>query len=242
MKIYAAFDDTDVLDAEYGTGKLVRLLASELPAGISLTAVIRHQLLVADDIPYTSHNSPACAIVELEAGEGIDTFRDIAIAHIERLASPGSDPGLCIARADEVTQSLIDFGRRCGIERVTQDDARAAAGSLWLSGHGGSNDGIIGAAAAVGLTAFGWDGRFIELCNQYGGLRDLPNPIRVRELETIGILPITLERNVQPPQPDDMIDTGDWLRPRLYGGRAVLPLLAMDQSRWRTLGRASHAA
>jgi hypothetical protein len=65
--------------------------------------------------------------------------------------------------------------------RVTQPQAEAlhAASGVHISGHGGTNDGIIGAAAAVGLTAKGWNGRFIE----YGSLRDFPERICVSELE-----------------------------------------------------------
>ena len=58
-----------------------------------------------------------------------------------------------------------------------------AAKKAHLSGHGGTNDGIIGAAAAVGLTACGWSGRFIE----FGKLRNLPGEVLVSELNNTGI-------------------------------------------------------
>ena len=48
---------------------------------------------------------------------------------------------------------LIAFGQRCTEKIVTQREALEAAKEIHLSGHGGTNDGIIGAAAAVGLTA-----------------------------------------------------------------------------------------
>lgn len=233
MKVYAAFDDTDVIDAELGTGKLVRMLERKLPHGIHMVGVVRHQLLVEDGIPYTSHNSPACAILELDNAQLIEPLIRIAAGHLEDLASPGSDPGLCVAASEQVSQALVDFGHSAGIRKVTQDEARAAAGGVWLSGHGGTNDGIIGAAAAVGLTAYGWEGRFIE----YGDLRNMPDPISVEALYAAGILPVTLERNVQPLAPGDLIDTRGWLRPRLCGGRAVLPLLQKQPGRWFSIGR-----
>lgn len=233
MKLYAAFDDTDVIDAEFGTGKLVRMLQPKLARGIHMVGVVRHQLLVDDGIPYTSHNSPACAILELESVELVEPLIEIAAGHIEALSSPGSDPGLCIAPAGEVTPALVDFGHSAGVRRVTQDEARMAAEGVWLSGHGGTNDGIIGAAAAVGLTAYGWEGRFIE----YGALRDMPDPVSVKALVAAGILPVTLERNVQPPAPGDLIDTQGWLRPRLCGGRAVLPLMQKQPGSWYSIGR-----
>jgi len=53
-----------------------------------------------------------------------------------------------------------------------------AANKVHLSGHAGTNDGIIGAAAAVGLTISAWSGRFIE----FGKLRDLQDGISVSDL------------------------------------------------------------
>ena len=132
MKLYAAFDDTDVIDAEFGTGKLVRMLKPKLPEGIHMAGVVRHQLLVADGIPYTSHNSPACAILELEDPELMGPLIEVAASHIEALSSPGSDPGLCVALADQVTQALVDFGHGAGIRKVTQDEARTAAQEIWF--------------------------------------------------------------------------------------------------------------
>ncbi len=64
MRIYVGFDDTDNIDSDYGTGKLTRRFERVLPEGCSLWGVVRQQLLVDDRIPYTSHNSSACAIVE----------------------------------------------------------------------------------------------------------------------------------------------------------------------------------
>ena len=55
-RLYIAFDDTDTLDADRGTGKVGRWFEDELPDGCRLWAVIRQQLLVHPDVPYTSHN------------------------------------------------------------------------------------------------------------------------------------------------------------------------------------------
>ena len=65
MKVYIGFDDTDTVDSEMGTGKLVRRFEALLPEGCSLWGVVRQQLLVDDRIPYTSHNSAACGVVLL---------------------------------------------------------------------------------------------------------------------------------------------------------------------------------
>jgi hypothetical protein len=103
---------------------------------------------------------------------------------------------------------------------------------MHLSGHGGTNDGIIGAAAAVGLTAHGWSGRFIE----YRRLRDLPDRVRVSELERLNILTISLDRDGQAPAPGDEVYTKGWLRPRLWGNRPILPVVPKESGLWESLG------
>ena len=110
MRIYLGFDDTDVFDAEIGTGRLVRMFEDKLPAGVRLWGVVRHQLLVDPRIPYTSHNSPACAVVETQDLRVQSHLIQLAAHHIAELASPGSDPGLCVASANADLTGLIEFG------------------------------------------------------------------------------------------------------------------------------------
>jgi hypothetical protein len=227
------YDDTDNLDSDRGTGKLARWLREALPEGCRIWGVVRQQLLVHDDIPYTSHNSSACVIVEMTGPDLLGDLSQSAARHLERHALDGSDPGLCVIReGDPALPGLIAFSQKCTREVVRQRDAIEAVGDAHLSGHGGSNDGIIGAAAAVGLTAHGWSGRFIEL----GKLRDLPDRLRVSELEGLGILTISLDRDGHIPSPADVIDTKGWLRPRLWGSRPILPVLPTSQGAWESLG------
>jgi hypothetical protein len=102
-----------------------------------------------------------------------------------------------------------------------------------LSGHGGTNDGIIGAAAAVGLTVYGWSGRFIE----FGGLRGFPPNTSVEALEGAGIKVISLDRDALIPAQEDIIETSGWLRPRLLGGKAVLLVMAKGEHMWESIGK-----
>ena len=234
MRVYVGFDDTDTLGADRGTGKLARHFEKELPAGSRLWGVVRQQLLVHPDIPFTSHNSSACAVVDLEDGCSVRQLIEKAIAHIERLALEGSDPGLCVVRGDDpVLPQLIEFARKCTHQVVDQQEARAAAREVHLSGHGGTHDGIIGSAAAVGLTAYGWCGRFIEL----GGLRGYPELISVRGLERSDIRVVSLDRDATLPTPDDIVHNRGWLRPRLWGGRAVLGVVPRGDGSWETTDR-----
>ena len=236
MRIYLGFDDTDVAGAEMGTGKLVRKFADKLPDGVRLWGILRHQLLVDPRIPYTSHNSPACAVVESDLPDPIPCLVERAIAHLAELASPGSDPGLCVARANAPLDCIVEFALSCTRAVRTQGEAKNAAASagIHLSGHGGTNDGIIGAAAAVGLTHYGWSGRFLD----FNGIRDLPDPVDVAALRERGIVPVPLDRNAEVLPPETPIVTNGWLRPRLWGGHPVLPV-QWEDGRWVSLGRKS---
>ncbi|MBE0616997.1 MAG: hypothetical protein IH608_03595, partial [Proteobacteria bacterium] len=163
MRLFVGFDDTDVLGSERGTGKLARWFEAELPPSCTVWGVVRQQLLVDPRIPYTSHNSAACVVVEAVDGAVAAELVVRAAAHIGRHFLEGSDPGLCLMpEGHPALDRLVAFGRLAAVEVVTQGQAREAAAGCHLSAHGGTGDGIIGAAAAVGLTADGWSGRFIE--------------------------------------------------------------------------------
>jgi len=233
VRIYVGFDDTDVLDADRGTGKLARWFEAELPPECSVWGVVRQQLLVDERISYTSHNSSACVVVEAPGTGVVEDLIARARAHLGRHFLEGSDPGLCVVpEGHPALDRLIAFGRLAAIEVVTQDGARCAAAGSHLSPHGGTGDGIIGAAAAVGLTADGWHGRFIE----YRGLRDLPPGLTVSELERRGMMVVSLDRDAPAPHPEDWVETRGWLRPRLWGGRPILPVLGAGDGVWGCVG------
>lgn len=232
-RILIGIDDTDVLDAPMGTGKLVRYLEPRLPEPVRLAGVLRHQLLVAPDIPFTSHNSPACALLDAPDESWCEPLAEIARAHILEFASPGSDPGLCIVPDQAVGTAQVAFGLECTRRKVTQDEARQAANGAFVEGLGGTNDGLIGAVAAVGLTHAGWAGRFIEL----GGLREFPERVSVADLRARGIEPVSLDRDARPLAPEDQIITHDSVRPRHWAWQAVLPVQPVDDGLWEVAHR-----
>jgi len=241
VRVYLGFDDTDTIESDRGTGKLARWFEDVLPRGYHFWGVIRQQLLIHQDIPYTSHNSSACVILETDACIVGRELISAAVEHVEQYAVEGSDPGICVAHEEDPNLAdLVAFGRACTTRMVTQNEAFKAAKGMHLSGHGGSNDGIIGAAAAVGLTAYGWGGRFIE----FGRLRALPDQMSVQELEKSSILVVSVDRDGKVPAPGDMILTGGWLRPRLWGGGAVLSVIPRTDGVWECLDkkRGKHAA
>lgn len=235
MIIYVAFDDTDTLDCGRGTGKLARWFPEALPDTCRLTAIVRQQLLVADDIPYTSHNSSLTCLIEAPDASVIPVLIERGAAHIKKHFVEGSDPGLCvIAEDDPAIRALKKFGKLCLVRKVTQAEAHAAVGKAHLSGHGGTNDGVIGAAAGVGLTALGDSGRLNEWIEP-GFIRGLPQETTAGFLREKRIEPMAIDKNAAWIPDTDLIDNRGWLRPNWMRGRAVLPVLAIAPNRWQTL-------
>ncbi|SDP30134.1 hypothetical protein [Desulforhopalus singaporensis] len=232
MRVYVGFDDTDVAGASRGTGKFARWFAEKLPAGVRLHGVVRQQLPVMEGIPYTSQNSSACLILDEVEPSQVQELIDRGAQHICEHYIEGSDPGLCVVAPDAgSTDDLLNFGRDASSRIVSQKEAIKAVNGFHLSGHGGTNDGVIGAAAGVGLTISGWSGRFIE----FNSLRDFASTVTVGELEARGIRVLSVDRNALYTSPGDTVDTRNWLRPRLWGGGAVLPVASCGQGQWRSI-------
>lgn len=166
--VFIGLDDTDTLESR-GTGHLARHIAAALAADYSMLGVTRHQLLVDPRVPYTAKNSSAAIVLQakgrFEANELMARVQAVMREHFIL----GSDPGLCIA--SHVPSAITTFGRRVQQELVTQEEARAlaAAHDIRLVGLGGTEDGVTGALAAVGLAASGNDGRYVMV----GRSRDL---------------------------------------------------------------------
>ena len=163
MTIYLGIDDTDTRESR-GTGRLARTIATELARSYTVTGVTRHQLFVHPAVPYTSHNSSAVIHIQdaNENGAAADIF---ATAKEMILADfiEGSDPGICVAADRDIESDLHRFGLSAKTSIVTQGEARALArrAGLLLEGLGGTEDGVIGALAGIGLAASGNDGRFV---------------------------------------------------------------------------------
>ncbi len=230
MRIYIGFDDTDVVGATRGTGKLARWFEDKLPDGCNLWGVVRQQFPQDERIPYTANNSSACVVIDVEASVSMDDLIERATTHIVEHFMDGSDPGLCvISEGSPAVPALMDFGRVCSSRVVTQKEAMTAAQGGHLSGHGGTNDGIIGAAAGVGLTLAGNSGRFVE----FGGLKKYADVTTVGALERDGISVVALDRNAVTPWKEDLVETGGWVRPRLWGYGPILPVWRAGEKRWR---------
>jgi len=233
LRLFVGFDDTDVAGADRGTGKLARWFEELLPQGVRMWGAVRQQLPVLEGIHYTSKNSSACLILDVEDLGIARQIVDLAAEHLRNHFMEGSDPGLCVVPENSpAVERLKAFGNLACNRIVSQKEAMRAVGDEHLSGHGGTNDGIIGAAAGVGLTLSGWSGRFIE----FNDLRRFNREVRVKDLGNKGIQVLCIDRNALVPGPDDLVDTRNWLRPRLWGHRPVLPVRMAAMGQWRSLG------
>lgn len=247
VDLLIGIDDTDDQFSP-GTGRRARALIRELSAaGLgSAAGATRHQLLVDDRIPYTSHNSSACLAWRSPNAEPHAVRAAIierAGMFLERVCPPAADPGLVVAIPGDLPDPapLVDFGWRAKRDVLPVAEARELAERLGvqLSGHGGTEGGVLGALAAVGLQLSGDDGLFLTL----PGLEDLPNEATIDEL--LARVPVDHARDADQGQPDrgEVIELGDWVRPVLLAGCAVLlldpPRRQPDGRRtWRTAPRA----
>jgi hypothetical protein len=178
--------------------------------------VSRHQLLVHPDIPFTSHNS--CAVIHLEngtdPGQIFERVRDIMADDFVE----GSDPGLAIARKEDIHSSVMEFGLRAKQEVLTQEMARDLARftGVVLEGLGGTYGGIIGALAGLGLAATGNDGRYVLL----GNLRCLSGDIPVGKLLDSGIARVSTRSGEE--IKNGTVRVRKFPKPSIRGGKPVL--------------------
>jgi hypothetical protein len=217
MTLYLGIDDTDTLESR-GTGRLARMVAAELARSYTVTGVTRHQLFVHPSIPYTSHNS--CAVIHIQDAEnGADA--DIFSAAKELMLSDfieGSDPGICVATTPEIGSDLRRFGFSAKRNIVTQGQARALAraAGIRLEGLGGTEDGVIGALAGIGLASSGNDGRFIIK----GATRDLHGTQSVAAILAAGIDQVMTRDGTA--VDEGFVALQKFPKPAFIGGRAIL--------------------
>ena len=165
MKILICIDDTDDLTKETSTGKIANNIKKKMEKEFSAKCedITRHQLLIHEDVPYTSHNSSMCFRADIKKEDYekiIITSKEI----IKNNMAESSDPGLCISIEDDLEDKelLIDYGFLTKRKVIKKEDAYALAKRLgvFLDELGGTGQGVIGALAGVGLRLSGNDGEF----------------------------------------------------------------------------------
>lgn len=213
--IHVGLDDTD-MPGSPGTKRLARELAAELAPRCRCHIIVRHQLLVDPRIPCTTKNSAAGMLLEAD-GKELPGLIDRLRAWLRHRYVIGSDPGLCVT--DRVPSALTEFGQRCQREFVAQADAwrLARACGVHLEGLGGSQGGVIGALAAVGLLAGGDDGRVIQWRAWPDDLSG-PQPVSTLRAREIAVRCLDTQTTIA----EGVVDVGQRLRPSFRQHGVVL--------------------
>ena len=216
--IYLGIDDTDIVGSP-GTNQLARKIVRRLGRAARGAIVCRHQLFFDSRVPYTSQNGSAS--IQLPHGDDVPRAELIATVRHEMrdFVVEGSDPGLAVATT--ASADMMAFAARAKTDVVGQTDARlvADASGCHLEGLGGTNQGIIGALAAIALAAGGEDGRVLHLDGW-------PWPDEFTGVQSVASI---LERGVTDIRmttgqafAGDEVDVGKHLRPNWRGSRIVL--------------------
>jgi hypothetical protein len=248
--IYVGIDDTDTLD-DPGTNQLARHLVRELRGAYDGRLIVRHQLLEDPRVPCTKKNGCASILFEskrqgdrpvggasnaaavesnLSATSFVGRLRDM----ITPWCPQGSDPGLCVAHF--VPQAVVEWGLRCQRELVTQAEARAIAAhhGIHLEGLGGTQDGVIGALAAVGLMATGNDGRVVHFGASGEDWYDVTGCMEVPEILARGVDEVrTIDTSTS--LASGTVDVGKRLRPNFRDGRVVLFVAQGQLQHWEAV-------
>jgi len=235
-------DDTDNLNSR-GTGYRARCLGALLDEeGLGrIDGISRHQLLVSDEIPYTSHNSAACLRLVPNLSTRLEAVIDCCREFLRVESAPGSDAGLCVMPLARTGEAIRAFGQRAQREVLRRSEAEslAAREGAYLEGLTGDHGGMIGSLAAVGLRAEGADGRFVwvrgirERTDQRCSIAELLTETGV---DTVGTLD---GREIS--DRTQRLNLGPWPRPIARGGRAVLLVEENhddEDCQWRVIDRA----
>ena len=214
--IYLGIDDTDVPGAP-GTNQLARALAADLAGRYRCVLIVRHQLLQDPRVPCTTKNSSASLLLSPANGSALEPLVEQLRAFLCGKFVEGSDPGLCVTVT--VPEPITAFAQRCQRELVTQQEARRLAGQhgIHLEGFGGTEDGVIGALAAVGLVAEGNDGRVVQID---AWPDDLAGPQDLETLQARGVEVRCFEKGT--PVSSGTVDVGKHLRPNYRQNKVVL--------------------
>ena len=199
---------------------MARRLVGEIEAlhlGVS-HGVTRHQFYQGHEVPKTARNS-AAAIIFRQPTDPDALFEAVTTA-VARESIRGSNPGVAMLTRKPPRPAVL-FARLTQQTVVTQEQTAtlAAAVDVTLAGLGGTESGVIGAFGAAVLRGDGRDGRFVGL----RGIRDVSGEMTVADL--IAATDIAAVVNVdgwEPLEAETSLDVGDWVRPRLIGGRPVV--------------------
>jgi tRNA(Ile2) C34 agmatinyltransferase TiaS len=235
--IIVGIDDTDIVGSP-GTNQLARAILKRIDSSARDAVIIRHQLFFDPRVPYTSKNgSASIQLPHVNAADMPELGKIIRKVMADWFVE-GSDPGLCMA--GKVTEEMKQYGLRCKDRVITQEEARdvAVRSRCCLEGLGGTNQGIVGALAGVGLVATGDDGRVVHLVSWPYPDDAFSGPQSVEDITARGVHEIrSLESGER--ISEGPVDIGKHLRPNWRDSQIVLYVEAVTEPEspvpWRAL-------
>src|SRR5262249_48246466 len=131
---------------------------------------------------------------------------------------------------------IAGWGTRCQRQLVTQDEARRLANqnNIFLEGLGGTNDGIIGALAAVGLMSTKDDGRVVYFGPQREDWYDVSGRLEIDDILSRGVDEVRAADSGEPVA-SGVVDIGKRLRPNYRQGKIVLYVTSGDETPWQAV-------
>ena len=240
IKLLIGIDDTDNANSR-GTGYHARQLGHALEESVlgKVHGITRHQLYVHPNIRYTSQNSSACLNISTAFPEEV---RGYCAEYLLDQSAPGSDAGLCIVKAEEVSDEIMTWGQNAKHKVLNMPNAISLASEegIYLQGFTGNHEGIIGAMAAVGLQAGGNDGRYIwrkgikELREMKAGILSARQLKEELDLDEIASL------QGESPTDNERVLINEWVRPLLKNHKTILitqRTLNHDDYEWELTGK-----
>lgn len=228
--VLIGIDDTDNKESR-GTGYNARQLGHLLEREKlgEVYTISRHQLFVHPDIPFTSQNSSACLYIQ---NGNIDQLISVCQQFMKQNCVPGSDGGLAIASLNDITEQVIQWGKMAKNHVLKQAEAwkLAEENTIFLEGFTGNNDGVIGALAAIGLRKWGNDGRCIWLKGKE--IREISGVYSQKSLQAICPIDQIITEEGLPAEADELIQTGEWMRPALKNHKITLYIEKSDNPKY----------
>ena len=166
-RVYICVDDTDDLTKTTSTGsiadEIARRVSERFGSRVNM-GITRHQLLLDERVPYTSHNSSMCFDLMLPQGSAPEAD-EIGWKVIRSMRAASANPGLCVLvpQSGKYYDKVVGFGARAKTDYIVLEEAREIGREfpeMLLKSEGDSGQGMIGALAGVGLRITGNDGRF----------------------------------------------------------------------------------
>lgn len=220
FKTYIAIDDTDAIGYATSTGEICEEIREHIEHYYAKTTTItRHQLLLHEDIPYTSHNSSMCFSTSLSPREFEDVQKFI-IDYVMMKSAPSSAPGICMGFEKDFydLSGLITYGLDAKQKVLTKESAYAMAKkqNLFLKELKNRGDGIIGALAGVALRASGYDGRI------KGKVIIDKKILSIHELLALGIFDEIREKNKKTIDVHKMVVVREYLKGIYFEHKSIL--------------------